>query len=86
MALLERDDFACGTSSKSTKLVHGGVRYLEKAVMDLDIEQYHLVVEALAERASFLRIAPYLSGEQALISAVYQYIDTSFFRIDMTQF
>jgi glycerol-3-phosphate dehydrogenase len=31
VALVERDDFACGTSSRSTKLVHGGVRYLEKA-------------------------------------------------------
>jgi glycerol-3-phosphate dehydrogenase len=32
VALVERDDFACGTSSRSTKLVHGGVRYLEKAL------------------------------------------------------
>jgi len=32
VALVERDDFACGTSSRSTKLVHGGVRYLEKAI------------------------------------------------------
>ena len=31
VAMVERDDFACGTSSRSTKLVHGGVRYLEKA-------------------------------------------------------
>ncbi|KAK5005496.1 hypothetical protein LTR28_007647, partial [Elasticomyces elasticus] len=36
VALVERDDFASGTSSKSTKLVHGGVRYLEKAVWELD--------------------------------------------------
>ena len=40
VALVERDDFASGTSSKSTKLVHGGVRYLEKAVFDLDYNQY----------------------------------------------
>lgn len=39
VALVERDDFASGTSSKSTKLVHGGVRYLEKAVWDLDYNQ-----------------------------------------------
>ena|SRR5438552_771530 len=32
VAMVERDDFACGTSSRSTKLVHGGVRYLEKAL------------------------------------------------------
>ena len=40
VALVEREDFASGTSSKSTKLVHGGVRYLEKAVWDLDYNQY----------------------------------------------
>jgi glycerol-3-phosphate dehydrogenase len=40
VALVERDDFSSGTSSKSTKLVHGGVRYLEKAVWNLDYNQY----------------------------------------------
>jgi glycerol-3-phosphate dehydrogenase len=40
VAMIERDDFAAGTSSKSTKLVHGGVRYLEKAVWELDYNQY----------------------------------------------
>lgn len=39
VAIVERDDFSAGTSSKSTKLVHGGVRYLEKAVWDLDYNQ-----------------------------------------------
>lgn len=39
VALVERDDFSSGTSSKSTKLVHGGVRYLEKAVWELDYSQ-----------------------------------------------
>lgn len=39
VALVERDDFSSGTSSKSTKLVHGGVRYLQKAVFNLDYEQ-----------------------------------------------
>lgn len=37
-ALVERDDFSSGTSSKSTKLVHGGVRYLQKAILELDYE------------------------------------------------
>ena len=40
VAMVEKDDFASGTSSKSTKLVHGGVRYLEKAVWELDYNQY----------------------------------------------
>ena len=44
VAVVDRDDFASGTSSKSTKLVHGGVRYLEKAVWELDYNQYEVPV------------------------------------------
>lgn len=62
VAVVERDDFSSGTSSKSTKLVHGGVRYLEKAVWNLDWNQYLLVREALAERKYFLQTAPHLSS------------------------
>ena len=62
VALVERDDFSSGTSSKSTKLVHGGVRYLEKAVWNLDYSQYQLVREALKERKYFLHTAPHLSS------------------------
>lgn len=61
VAVVERGDFSCGTSSKSTKLVHGGVRYLEKAVWNLDYSQYQLVKEALKERTYFLQTAPHLS-------------------------
>ncbi|KAJ9642360.1 mitochondrial glycerol-3-phosphate dehydrogenase [Coniosporium tulheliwenetii] len=61
VACVERDDFSSGTSSKSTKLVHGGVRYLEKAVWELDYGQYKLVREALRERRYFLDTAPHLS-------------------------
>jgi glycerol-3-phosphate dehydrogenase len=62
VAMVERDDFSSGTSSKSTKLVHGGVRYLEKAVWELDYSQYKLVKEALRERRYFLDTAPHLSS------------------------
>ncbi|KAI9054067.1 hypothetical protein LZ554_001238 [Drepanopeziza brunnea f. sp. 'monogermtubi'] len=61
VAVVERDDFSSGTSSKSTKLVHGGVRYLEKAFWELDYNQYALVKEALRERKYFLDTAPHLS-------------------------
>lgn len=61
VAMVERDDFSSGTSSKSTKLVHGGVRYLEKAIWELDYNQYKLVREALRERKYFLDTAPHLS-------------------------
>lgn len=62
VAVVERDDFSSGTSSKSTKLVHGGVRYLEKAFWELDYNQYKLVKEALRERKYFLDTAPHLSS------------------------
>ena len=39
VALVEKDDFSSGTSSRSTKLIHGGVRYLEKAMLQFDREQ-----------------------------------------------
>jgi glycerol-3-phosphate dehydrogenase len=52
-ALVERDDFASGTSSKSSKLVHGGLRYLQQ-------KEIRLVYEALHERHIALRNAPHL--------------------------
>ncbi|KAK9474613.1 FAD dependent oxidoreductase-domain-containing protein [Dipodascopsis tothii] len=79
VALVERDDFGCGTSSRSTKLVHGGVRYLEKAFWNLDIAQYNLVKEALAERATFLHIAPHLSFALPIMIPVYTYWQIPYF-------
>ncbi|KIJ17593.1 hypothetical protein PAXINDRAFT_110970 [Paxillus involutus ATCC 200175] len=73
VALVERNDFSSGTSSKSTKLVHGGVRYLQKAVMELDYEQYKLVREALHERRIFLQTAPYLSHMLPIMLPIYKY-------------
>ncbi|RKP24346.1 FAD dependent oxidoreductase-domain-containing protein [Syncephalis pseudoplumigaleata] len=73
VALVERDDFASGTSSRSTKLVHGGVRYLEKAFMELDYEQYKLVREALHERSVFLHIAPFLSNALPIMLPIYKW-------------
>jgi glycerol-3-phosphate dehydrogenase len=67
VAIVDRDDFSAGTSSKSTKLVHGGVRYLEKAVMNLDYSQLQLVMEALHERKTFLRISPHLSSSLPIL-------------------
>ena len=58
---MEAEDFGAGTSSRSTKLVHGGVRYLEKAVFGLDYGQLKLVFEALHERRRLLENAPHLA-------------------------
>src|ERR1700691_3133390 len=59
--VVEAGDFASGSSTAATKLVHGGVRYLQGAVNDLDIDQYQLVESALRERGLMLRNAPYLT-------------------------
>ena len=66
--LLEQYDFASGTSSRSTKLVHGGVRYLAKG--DL-----WLVREALHERGLMLRNAPHLTSNQEFIIPLYSLFD-----------
>lgn len=75
-ALVEADDFASGTSSRSTKLIHGGVRYLQKAIMQVDIEQYKMVKEALHERASMLESAPHLAHPLPIMLPVYTYVYT----------
>ncbi|XP_061632574.1 glycerol-3-phosphate dehydrogenase, mitochondrial isoform X1 [Phyllopteryx taeniolatus] len=72
-ALVERNDFSSGTSSRSTKLIHGGVRYLQKAIMKLDYEQYMMVKEALHERANLLEVAPHLSAPLPIMLPVYKW-------------
>jgi glycerol-3-phosphate dehydrogenase len=64
--LVERFDFAKGTSSRSTKLVHGGVRYLEQ--FDLT-----LVLDALRERGHMLRNAPHLVHDLSFVVPAYSY-------------
>ncbi|HEX7323934.1 MAG TPA: FAD-dependent oxidoreductase [Rhodanobacteraceae bacterium] len=80
VALVERGDFAGGTSSRSTKLVHGGVRYLEAAVTQLDRAQFRLVREALAERAVLLAIAPHLVHPLRTVVPVYAWREALFYR------
>ncbi|XP_045486360.1 glycerol-3-phosphate dehydrogenase, mitochondrial isoform X1 [Pieris rapae] len=72
-ALVESDDFASGTSSRSTKLIHGGVRYLQKAILQLDYEQYKMVKEALHERANMLEVAPHLTRPLPILLPVYKW-------------
>eukprot|EP00906_Rhabdomonas_costata_P021285 RCo030917 len=69
------DDFASGTSSKSTKLIHGGVRYLELAVRTLDWGQFKLVHEALRERENLMYIGPHLSSAVPILLPIYQWFD-----------
>src|SRR4051812_41642927 len=58
--LVDASDFGSGTSTASTKLIHGGLRYLQQAVMDLDISHYRLVRQALGERRLMMHNAPNL--------------------------
>ncbi|VDP84345.1 unnamed protein product [Echinostoma caproni] len=77
--LVERLDFASGTSSRSTKLIHGGVRYLQKAVFNLDLEQFRMVNEALSERANLIDIAPHLAYPLPIMLPVYNLTALGFF-------
>lgn len=74
--LIEKSDFAKGTSSRSTKLVHGGVRYLQNG----DIK---LVLEALRERGYLLRNAPQLVKKQAFVIPVYRTWQKYFYGIGL---
>lgn len=75
VALVDKSDFSAGTSSRSTKLVHGGVRYLEEAVLHFDREQYNLVKDALKERYTILHNAVHLSKPLTLITPLYKYYE-----------
>lgn len=79
VALVERDDFASGTSSRSTKLIHGGVRYLEKAFFNLDPGQLKLVFEALGERAVMLHQAPHLAHPFPTMLPCYRIWEVPFY-------
>jgi glycerol-3-phosphate dehydrogenase len=79
VALVERDDFSAGTSSRSTKLIHGGVRYLEQAVKKFDRTQFNLVRDALHERATLIKIAPHLAKPIPLVTPVYNWLQVPYF-------
>ncbi|MDP3731878.1 MAG: glycerol-3-phosphate dehydrogenase/oxidase [Candidatus Omnitrophota bacterium] len=66
VALIEKDDFASGASGKTTKLIHGGIRYLEQF-------NFKLVSESLRERAILLRQAPHLVKPLEFIIPVYKH-------------
>ena len=74
--LIEQYDFAKGTSSKSTKLLHGGVRYLQQGNIGL-------VLEALRERGRLLKNASHLSSIQPFIIPVYSLWEKWFYAIGL---
>ena len=74
--LVEREDFGKGTSSRSTKLVHGGVRYLEQGNVSL-------VMEALKERGLLRQNAPHLVHDLAFVVPNYSWWEAPFYGIGM---
>ncbi len=76
VALLEQSDFGKGTSSRSTKLVHGGVRYLRQGNISL-------VKEALEERGILRRNAPHLVRDLAFVVPSYEWWEAPFYGIGM---
>jgi glycerol-3-phosphate dehydrogenase len=74
--LLEKEDFGKATSSRSTKLVHGGVRYLEQGNVSL-------VMEALKERGILRQNAPHLVHDLAFVVPNYSWWETPFYGIGM---
>jgi glycerol-3-phosphate dehydrogenase len=71
-ALVEANDFAAATSSRSTKLVHGGVRYLQEG-------DVHLVREALHERTHLLRNAPLLVHDRTFLTPAYRWWESLYY-------
>lgn len=76
VVLLEQHDFGKGTSSRSTKLVHGGVRYLQQGNVSL-------VMEALKERGLLLKNAPHLVHDQQFVVPNYEWWEAPFYGIGM---
>ena len=79
VALVESHDFAKGTSSRATKLVHGGVRYLAQG-------NIALVREALHERTTLLQNAPHLAQPLAFVMPSYKLLDIPFYGIGLKMY
>ncbi|GMH07894.1 hypothetical protein Nepgr_009734 [Nepenthes gracilis] len=79
VGLVEREDFSSGTSSRSTKLVHGGVRYLEKAVFNLDYGQLKLVFHALRERKQVINNAPHLCHSLPCMTPCFDWFEVVYY-------
>ncbi len=81
--LLEAADFAGATSSAATKIIHGGVRYLEEAIKGLDVKEYHVLVRALHERVRMMENAPHLTRRLEFLVPSYHWIDVAYLDIGL---
>ncbi len=83
VALIEKEDFSSGTSSRSSKMPHGGVRYLEQAIKTMNFGILKLVYEALHERRHFFKNAPHLSEPMALVTPCYHWFQLFYLAIGL---
>jgi glycerol-3-phosphate dehydrogenase len=81
--LVEAGDYAGATSSAATKIIHGGVRYLEEAVKGADLQEYHVLVRALHERVRMLENAPHLTRKLEFLVPSYKWIDVAYLDIGL---
>jgi glycerol-3-phosphate dehydrogenase len=81
--LLEAGDFAGATSSAATKIIHGGVRYLEEAIKGADLQEYHVLVRALHERVRMLENAPHLTAKLEFLVPGYHWIDVAYLDVGL---
>lgn len=76
VCVIEQNDFASGTSSRSSKLIHGGIRYLENL-------EFHLVFEALNERRVLFEIAPHLVHPLTFVLPIYDSSRVGMFKMGL---
>jgi glycerol-3-phosphate dehydrogenase len=81
--LLEGGDFAGATSSAATKIIHGGVRYLEEAIKGADPQEYHVLVRALHERVRMLKNAPHLTRKLEFLVPSYHWVDVAYLDVGL---
>ncbi|CAA2986037.1 glycerol-3-phosphate dehydrogenase SDP6, mitochondrial isoform X1 [Olea europaea subsp. europaea] len=86
VGLVEREDFSSGTSSRSTKLIHGGVRYLEKAIFNLDYGQLKLVFHALEERKQVIDNAPHLCHALPCMTPCFEWFEAIYYWIGLKMY
>src|SRR5580698_339341 len=81
--MLDGGDFAGATSSTSTKIIHGGVRYLQAAIQGLDRKQFHVVYRALHERSVMLKNGAYLARPLEFLIPCFGWVEVAYYRTGM---
>lgn len=84
--MLDAGDFAGATSSAATKIIHGGVRYLEEAIKDVDPKEYHVVVRALHERVRMLDNAPHLTRKLEFVVPSFHWLNAAYLDIGLKMY